>query len=369
MKILLVVDQMSVGGVENWLITVAKGLLALGHAPVAFSMSRSGALMNRLEETGVKVRSITNNVKDLGFFKPAMIRAFRKVVVEETPDIVHTCDVISGHIGRLACIGLSVPTVHHLRNVVPHKKMKYRVVASLLSFFTSHYITVSQAVADLVLANENCASRPNKVLFNCIDTDRIDSASPVSLDTLLSKETGRPILVFCGRLAPQKNVHLLIEAVALVRKSLPDVQFLILGDGPERGKLEQLVVELGLLDNVAFTGFRNDVVGILKSLAGETAILGMPSDYEGFSNALSEALYSGVPAIISRHVPNQEMTGSAAIVCARDAKEIAAIMLEVMASPERYVEMQKSAIDKGASLTLEAYLDKLINEVYEPLVS
>ena len=366
MKILLAIDQMAVGGIENWLITTIKALLAHDHEPVALVMSRSGPLLSRLEATGVLIRSITDNVKELGFYKPGMIKAFRQVVREESPDVVHLCDVISGHIGRIACIGLGLPVIYHLRSTVPHGKRKYRVASSLLSFSTNKFITVSQAVADKVLSRENWANRPYSVLFNCIDQDRYVAVKP-DLSSLPNIGPDDRIIVSCSRLVPSKNTDQLIRAFVKVRDKVSGVRFLILGDGPEKANLEDLAVSLGVAEDVCFAGFREDIPALFKGLGARRAVFAMPSDYEGFSNALTEALYCGVPAVISRYVPNREMTGDAAKVVGRNPEELSTALVEILTDDVLFAKMRRAALDGASELTADNYVRKLI-EVYQSVV-
>jgi len=368
-KILLVVDQMSVGGIENWLISIVKGLREMGHDPVAFPMSRSGLLLERLEQTGIKIRSITDDVKELGFFKPKMIKAFRRVVREEAPDVVHTCDNISGHIGRIACVGLGIPTVHHLRSVKPHGKAKYRVAAAFLSFFTTRYIAVSQAVADMVLVKQNLASRPYSVLYNCINDNLFESPEPLELNQFFPNRQGGPIIFSCGRLVPLKNIDLLLSAYAQVLSHVPDAHLLILGDGSERSFLENLAESLGVEASVCFTGFRNDIPSILSALGRENSVFVMPSDYEGFSNSLTEALHCGVPAVISNKVPNMEMTGAAASVVERDIESITSAILDIITDSDEADRMRNAAKLCVAELTVANYVRKLYDTIYDPIVS
>jgi len=66
-------------------------------------------------------------------------------------------------------------------------------------------------------------------------------------------------LLFVGNLVPVKRVHALIETVARFLKNLEKVHLGLLGDGPEQASLEQLVQDLGIVENVEFIGRKDDV--------------------------------------------------------------------------------------------------------------
>ena len=91
-----------------------------------------------------------------------------------------------------------------------------------------------------------------------------------------------------GRLEKVKNFSLLIRAV----KDL-DIKLIIVGEGSERGKLQNLVQDLSLEDKVIFTGFRKDVPEIIVN----SDICAVSSDREGFSYVMAEALLLGIPVV------------------------------------------------------------------------
>lgn len=96
-----------------------------------------------------------------------------------------------------------------------------------------------------------------------------------------------------GRLAPQKNYPLLLRAFSDIHKDYPDWKLKIYGEGSLRDDLEQLCRELSLEQAVEFCGFVPDAVKRMN----ESGMFVMSSDYEGISNAMLEALGSGVPCI------------------------------------------------------------------------
>jgi glycosyltransferase involved in cell wall biosynthesis len=110
-------------------------------------------------------------------------------------------------------------------------------------------------------------------------------------------------VIFAGRLLPNKNVDLLIRAVKLVKRTKPDVRCLIVGNGPERERLEALVQELKLHNNVTFFNFledHNELYALMKS----SRMFVLPSIREGFSLVSIEANACGIPVITTTHEHN-----------------------------------------------------------------
>ena len=133
--------------------------------------------------------------------------------------------------------------------------------------------------------------REINVVLNGIDYDRIQSIPP-------SPEESD--LISVSRLIKEKNIDMLLRAVALLRDEFPELKASIIGDGPERISLERLTDELGIRDNVKFWGFLEDfdqVVSLMKS----SAVLVHPSTREGAGIVLLEANACGLPVIAVKH--------------------------------------------------------------------
>jgi len=107
-------------------------------------------------------------------------------------------------------------------------------------------------------------------------------------------------VIFAGRLIKEKNVDLLINAVSLLRFEMPDIQCYIIGDGPEKQSLEQLVSSLGLKKHITFIGFLEryeDMISYFKA----SKVFVLPSAREGFGIVVLEANACGLPVVTLRH--------------------------------------------------------------------
>ncbi len=102
-------------------------------------------------------------------------------------------------------------------------------------------------------------------------------------------------IVFVGRLTEYKRPDRCIEVLSEVKKKLPTVRAILIGDGPDRHGLEQRVLNLGLQENVTFLGQRKDVPDWLK----KSKIYLLTSRWEGVSIAMLEAMGNGVVPIVS----------------------------------------------------------------------
>lgn len=107
------------------------------------------------------------------------------------------------------------------------------------------------------------------------------------------KAEKKKIIITVGRLSPQKNHIMLINAFAKVNEKYPEYQLHIYGDGEIREKTESYIKTKGLEDNVILKGRCNSLGDVLP----QAEIFAMSSNYEGMSNALIEAMYVGVPVV------------------------------------------------------------------------
>jgi glycosyltransferase involved in cell wall biosynthesis len=121
------------------------------------------------------------------------------------------------------------------------------------------------------------------------------------------KELGWPddsfVAGFIGRLAPQKRVDDLIFAVETLRQTRTTVRLLLIGDGPQREKLEIFTRDVGCADHVRFLGHRPDPEKWLALID----VFCLASSFEGMSNSLMEAMAAGKPAVVSDIPPNREL--------------------------------------------------------------
>ena len=131
-----------------------------------------------------------------------------------------------------------------------------------------------------------------------IQSKSIVIVNPIGDDIPLPYEGEREsVLVSVGRLEPQKNHKLLIDASFEVQKQYPSFTLKIYGEGALKKQLEEQVTRLNLQNKVHLMGHSKNVLNDIKKA---TAFI-LPSDYEGISNALIEAMAIGLPVVSTDH--------------------------------------------------------------------
>ena len=126
----------------------------------------------------------------------------------------------------------------------------------------------------------------------------------VDLATIQAEEKSklRSDILFAARSIENKNVHVLLHAVALMKEDRPSLCCRIIGEGPERRQLESLSIELGLEENVIFHDFfpGSTIYGLMKA----ATVFALPSIREGFGIVALEANGCGLPVVTVDHPDN-----------------------------------------------------------------
>ena len=116
---------------------------------------------------------------------------------------------------------------------------------------------------------------------------------------------GARVVACVGRLARQKGQEWLIRSTRRWLAEVPDCHLLLVGDGPDRARLERCVVQTGLADRIHFAGYRSDVPAILAA----STVLVLPSAWEGMPNVVLEAMASRLPVVASNAEGVSELLG------------------------------------------------------------
>jgi Glycosyltransferase len=167
-----------------------------------------------------------------------------------------------------------------------------KLVEKLMVNLTDKIISVSKKTKNDLKAMKS--SEKSIVIPNGIDFNHINGILPADENS---------DVIFAGRLIKEKNVDILIKAIPYVKEKIPDVKCCIIGDGPERDKLEKLVQELDIQNNVEFKGFMkdyNDLISYMKS----SKVFVLPSTREGFGIVVIEANACGLPVVVVNHKMN-----------------------------------------------------------------
>lgn len=304
-RVALVITELDVGGAERCLVNLAVRLDPSRFEPVAYSLAprpRAGqdALVGTLEEAKVPV-SFLNATSAWQAF--STVRGLRTRLRQQQPRIVHSFLFHANVVAPLAARHLSGTSV--ITGVRVADPARWRQgLERLTSYWAARIVCVSRSVADFCQREAGLPKDKLTVIPNGIDTSSYP-ASPPRMPSELGIPEGRQIITCVARLHPQKGVDWLLSGSRLWLDRLPDHDLLIVGEGPQREELQRQAVSLGLAGRVHFSGWRPDVPQILAA----SAMLVLPSRWEGMPNAVLEAMASSLPVVAVRTHGVEELLG------------------------------------------------------------
>ena len=349
-KVAYIVGGLPFGGIERSLYNLCLEYGKNGLArPRVFNLSGTGQLAPEYVQAGIDLVNVAQgNIRAIVSYRLDTALKLRKMLREFKPDVIHTMHFSANHHGRLAALGLGIPVITHIRNIKREKKLERRLSDKLLSYATTQYIAVSRAVADVVREDHNLADRPVQVLYNAVTPEQMDFPP---LDFKAEYGIEGPVALAVGRYVPQKNLDLLIRAVSVLRQEGRDISLIMVGEGQERPRLEALIQKLGLSGHAVLAGFRSDVPAFYQS----ARIFAMPSDFEGLPNAHLEAMYFGLPAVVSAHVPSLEIAAEASLVCGLKVDDLAWKLAALLEDSSLYERLASKAKEVAAMHTMSGY--------------
>lgn len=178
-------------------------------------------------------------------------------------------------------------------------------------------------------------------------------------DTDIVKNFGDHVLFTQGRLVPWKGITAIINALPLIQKQFPDTKFLIMGDGPEEGKLKIQVSNYKLQDSVIFLGKVTDKKE-KKSFYQASKIFILNTFYEGMSNVLIEAMSESLPVITTLSGGNPEFVdnNNGRLVEYDNIQQIAATVIELFSSPELVKNLGENGRKRTEKYTVQMLVKK-----------
>jgi glycosyltransferase involved in cell wall biosynthesis len=299
LRVLQIIPTLVRGGAEKQLTLLASGL-ARGEFDVHVAvLTHSGPYEESLRAAGVPVTIIGKRWKldPLSYFRlKGQIRKLR-------PDLVHTWLFAANAYGRQAALATGVRhIVAGERCVDPWKSAWQLAIDRSLAKRTQRLVTNSSGVVDFYVSRGLPANK-FVVIPNGIAMEPVTPLSREELLAELNLPAGARLIGAVGRLWPQKRVKDLIWAADLLKSTRDDTHLLIIGDGPQRWRLERFREQNQITDRVHFLGERSDVQRILPNLDA----LWLASEYEGQSNSVLEAMAAGIPVIATDIAGNRDL--------------------------------------------------------------
>jgi glycosyltransferase involved in cell wall biosynthesis len=333
--ILHVTTDTALGGTESRLAL----FLEHRHREVAchevVALKPLGSLASKMSASGVPVSSL--EMRGPSSIATAA-RRLQELIHERNPSVVQTYLFHANTLARPIARTSGVPVVvSGYASVDPEMALRRRAADLFTARFAHIHFANCQAVADAVRRR----TRVRKESLRVVYPGRADPMDPEELPRVLKEREDRspPLVLSVGRLHRAKGHDVLLKALQGVRGRWEAV---IVGDGPERPKLEQLAVELGIADRVLFPGEASDPRKYFK----EASLFVLPSLWEGMPGVIIEAMLWNLPIVatsvggVPEAVRHRE---SALLASPGDADTLSYLIEYALANRDLALEMARQA--------------------------
>jgi glycosyltransferase involved in cell wall biosynthesis len=327
------------GGPERQMLGLARALGAEIRT-VFLSFSEGGRCRHFLEEArrqGIEAGALRHDTPYLR----AALRELTGRLVKERADVLCVHGYKAGLLGRVAARRAGIPVVAVSRGwTYEDAKVRFYELLDRVNLrWMDRVVCVSHAQAAKV-RRAGVPARKIVVIPNAIHAERYQNPDPAARRELegFFPHPARLILGAAGRLSPEKGFEVLVDAAALILKQLPDVGFVLFGEGARREALSERIARLGLAGRFVLAGLRSDLDRFMPHLD----VFVQSSFTEGMPNVILEACAAGVPVVATAvggtpEVVEDDVNGF--LVPAGNADQLARRTLDLLRNDERRREM------------------------------
>ena len=319
----------------------------------------------RLKETGIQVRHLKRRK-----FDPFTLADFVRIIRQENIDVLHIHQYATANFGRVAGMITGVPVVLHIHGPDLHYPAYQRMADWFLSSAVDCALAVSTSAKQDCVHNRSVKPERIIILPNGVPLDMFEPLS-VEACRILKKQWSIPadclVVGTITRLHEEKGNRFLLEAAARVLGEFPEVRFIVAGDGPLLEQLTAMASELDIAKNVIFTGFQEDVTGLLSMF--DIKIL--PSLAEGSPQSLLEAMATGRAIVATTAGGLGEIISDGhdgCLVPPADSQALAERIIYLIKNKRQRVRMGEAARDKSRDYSLDVHVSRL-EGVYRQLLA
>lgn len=378
-RVLFAIGSLAGGGSERQLVNILRHVDRAKFDPQLYLVSRSGEFLDQVPDD-VQVTSFIETVSTGGLHVPgrihrAQVTHLADQLREQKIDVLYDRTPNMTLITAPACRRANVPRLSTIvcdpQHDIQESFNRFRWIKKLL-------LMRAYRTADRVIANSRSLAAASRMVYgidrkrmvaisNGFDFDELSRLSGESVADTSQQQEGVFKLVAVGRLHPQKGLFHLIDAVGELRQrpGLRKVVLSVVGQGPELGALQRRVEELGLSEQVRFTGFLPNPYSVIRS----ADLFCLTSLYEGMPNVLVEAMSLGVPVLSTDcpHGPREILLDGdlGVLVPTGDAKAIANGIEQVMSQDSehksRAIKAQESVWSRFGIATATRELEDLLS--------
>lgn len=358
MRLLHCIPNFLSGGAQQQLSYLAAEQRRSGHE-VHVAYLHAGPKLTLVASTGVEIHRFAAR----GNHEPGLFREVYRLIRRLGPDVVQTwllqMDVVAGLASRLR----RRPWVLTERASAPAYS-GWKSAARVAIARHADAVVSNSALGDAYWSTRVGPSVLRRVVPNAVPVEKIRGVAPVP-DSAISLPEGHRLVLYAGRLSPQKNLEVLVTALGALTARLPVTAYLC-GDGTHEAETRAVIARSALQDSVRMVGYVEDVWGWMKKADVFISV----SHFEGHPNTVLEAAASGCPLVLSDIPEHRRMLDdSQAVFVDRSSPTAIADALERLlrepAEARRRADAARLAV---ASLSVDA-MARGYEDVYEEILA
>lgn len=362
--ILFCITELDPGGAENALVQLVTRLDRDRWQPYVIALAGEGKLVKPLREAGIEVVCLNATSSRQFSIYPRLVKEFRRI----NPKIVQTYLFHANILGRMAARAARVKHVVSGIRVAERRGKWYHRVDRWTDRWVSKHVCVSQAVKDFTAKTARISSEKMIVIPNGVDLKRFENALPISRESLPRCSSENLIALYAGRLDPQKGVADLLTIAENLRDQLPELKWLIAGDGPLKSELANSIKEKNLQNCVQLLGNRQDIPELMQT----ADMFIFPSRWEGMPNVILEAMAARLPIITSHVEGIDELLidqQSGIITPRQDIPAMTKAVIQLATAPDLRTSYSQAAFQKVANEFSWEQTAARYQELYQSLIN
>ncbi len=351
-RLALVIPALNQSGAERQLTLLATGLPKDQFKVHVFALNSGGYYVQSLRDHGIDCTVIGKCCR----FDPRHLLKLRRCLRQFSPDLIQSFLFGANTSVRLPGISPSPQTpVIISERCVDSWKSRWQLTLDRLLIPRTTAMTVNSRSVGEFYAGLGIPADRLRVIHNAavIPTQQLSRNSARSQLGLSDQSF---VIGYVGRLAKQKRLQDLIWAFHMLQMTTANVHLAIIGDGPERDFLKDFANHVGCSQHVTFCGHQPNAASLY---AGFDCFV-LPSEFEGMSNSLMEAMQAGLPCIVSNIPANAALvTHEHSGLCfpTGDSVQLAGMIKRLKASGEIASQLGHNARD---SITRDFSLSEMI---------
>jgi len=204
--------------------------------------------------------------------------------------------------------------------------------------------------------------RPIEVIATGLEKHLYTPGNGLAFRKKYNVDPQRPVLIHIGRVAHEKNIDFLLHMVDVLRHAVPDVLFIIAGEGPAESHLVRLTRQLGLERHVLFVGYLDRATELLDCYrAGDVFVFGSRTETQGL--VLLEAMAQGIPVVSIAELGTNDILGAnkGALISAEDKHQFAIRVQSLLQDPHLHKQVSADAYEYSTSWSAHAFAAKAVS--------